>query len=275
MVELIDDLIVSVITVNEELKEIFLQQEPLSIGVRINYFFDNQEVILENKEGIHQLLKQTDILIILLDIDSKDELQTALIVSDIAKKLNISFTVVIAFDHTEKKSKENEISYRNSLTILKANVGALFIIPTFIYQSTPVKEAVNMTKNEVIMRSFEAVTNPVTMAAIPCVDPSYVELVFDAIGTGRMGVGQAQGENRAKLAAEKALSVLSYQGVSTLKESNAAYVTIFCGADFLINEIDVVGETVVAAMNNQEMVHVAAVIKNKFIKGEFVVSIIS
>jgi hypothetical protein len=58
-----------------------------------------------------------------------------------------------------------------------------------------------------------------------------------------------------------------------LKESNAAYVTIFCGADFLINELDVVEDIVGAAFNEQAMILVAAVMKDEFIKGEFVVTI--
>ncbi len=124
---------------------------------------------------------------------------------------------------------------------LQKHVDTLIVIPNqnlFLIANpqTTFKEAFAMA-DEVLQQGVRGITDLMVMPGLINLDFADVRTVMSEMGKAMMGTGEAEGENRAIAAAEKAISNPLLDGV-TLKGAKGVIVSIVGGEDMRLMEVD-------------------------------------
>ena len=128
---------------------------------------------------------------------------------------------------------------------LRGNSDAVIVVPNQrLLETVDMELSVNelfRLSDEVLIRGFEAISDIIAEAGEVNIDLSDIRQVMQNAGTVLIGVGQAKGENRAKIAAEKAVSSPLLDG-KKIGSTAGLIVKVSAPPDFMMNELD-------AAMN--------------------------
>ena len=130
---------------------------------------------------------------------------------------------------------------------LQAYTDAVIVVPnqrlldTIDVQPAP-SEAFHIS-DETVLRGIEVIAEIITKSGDINVDFTDVESIMRSAGTVLMGVGQAKGEGRARIAAEKAVSSPLLDG-RKLGDAPGLVVNVSAPSDFMMNELDA-GMTVI------------------------------
>ncbi len=145
-------------------------------------------------------------------------------------------TKPFAFEGTRRgRSAENGISE------LQQHVDTLIVIPNqnlfrLANSDTTFKEAFEMA-DEVLQQGVRGITDLMVMPGLINLDFADVRSVMGEMGKAMMGTGEAEGDNRAIEAAEKAISNPLLDGVS-MKGAKGVIISITGGEDMRLMEID-------------------------------------
>ena len=124
---------------------------------------------------------------------------------------------------------------------LQKHVDTLIVIPNqnlflIANPSTTFKEAFEMA-DEVLQQGVRGITDLMVMPGLINLDFADVRTVMSEMGKAMMGTGEAEGENRAIAAAEKAIANPLLDGVS-MKGAKGVIVSIVGGEDMRLMEVD-------------------------------------
>ncbi|MFM8542822.1 MAG: cell division protein FtsZ [Chakrabartia sp.] len=124
---------------------------------------------------------------------------------------------------------------------LQKHVDTLIVIPNqnlflIANPSTTFKEAFAMA-DEVLQQGVRGITDLMVMPGLINLDFADVRTVMSEMGKAMMGTGEAEGDNRAIEAAEKAIANPLLDGVS-MKGAKAVIVSITGGDDMRLMEVD-------------------------------------
>jgi cell division protein FtsZ len=124
---------------------------------------------------------------------------------------------------------------------LQKHVDTLIVIPNqnlflIANPSTTFKEAFAMA-DEVLQQGVRGITDLMVMPGLINLDFADVRTVMSEMGKAMMGTGEAEGENRAIAAAEKAIANPLLDGVS-MKGAKGVIVSIVGGEDMRLMEVD-------------------------------------
>lgn len=124
---------------------------------------------------------------------------------------------------------------------LRRNADAVIVVPNQrLLETVDVElstDEVFQMSDEILLRGFETITEIITETGEVNIDFSDIRQIMQNAGTVLIGVGQAQGENRAKIAAEEAI----YSPLLEEKKIGGAtglIVKIGAPPDFMMNELD-------------------------------------
>ena len=124
---------------------------------------------------------------------------------------------------------------------LQKHVDTLIVIPNqnlflIANPSTTFKEAFEMA-DEVLQQGVRGITDLMVMPGLINLDFADVRSVMGEMGKAMMGTGEAEGENRAIEAAEKAINNPLLDGVS-MKGAKGVIISITGGEDMRLMEVD-------------------------------------
>ncbi|MBK8628839.1 MAG: cell division protein FtsZ [Sphingomonadales bacterium] len=124
---------------------------------------------------------------------------------------------------------------------LQKHVDTLIVIPNqnlflIANPSTTFKEAFQMA-DEVLQQGVRGITDLMIMPGLINLDFADVRSVMGEMGKAMMGTGEAEGENRAIEAAEKAIANPLLDGVS-MRGAKGVIVSIIGGEDMRLMEVD-------------------------------------
>ena len=124
---------------------------------------------------------------------------------------------------------------------LQKHVDTLIVIPNqnlflIANPNTTFKEAFKMA-DEVLQQGVRGITDLMVMPGLINLDFADVRSVMGEMGKAMMGTGEAEGENRAIEAAEKAIANPLLDGVS-LKGAKGVIISITGGEDMRLMEVD-------------------------------------
>ncbi len=124
---------------------------------------------------------------------------------------------------------------------LQQHVDTLIIIPNqnlfrLANSETTFKEAFEMA-DEVLQQGVRGITDLMVMPGLINLDFADVRSVMSEMGKAMMGTGEAEGDNRAIEAAEKAISNPLLDGVS-MKGAKGVIISITGGDDMRLMEVD-------------------------------------
>ncbi len=124
---------------------------------------------------------------------------------------------------------------------LQQHVDTLIVIPNqnlfrLANSETTFKEAFEMA-DEVLQQGVRGITDLMVMPGLINLDFADVRSVMSEMGKAMMGTGEAEGDNRAIEAAEKAISNPLLDGVS-MKGAKGVIISITGGEDMRLMEVD-------------------------------------
>ncbi|MFL6846807.1 MAG: cell division protein FtsZ [Sphingomicrobium sp.] len=127
------------------------------------------------------------------------------------------------------------------ITELQQHVDTLIVIPNqnlfrLANSETTFKEAFEMA-DEVLQQGVRGITDLMVMPGLINLDFADVRSVMSEMGKAMMGTGEADGDNRAIEAAEKAISNPLLDGVS-MKGAKGVIISITGGEDMRLMEVD-------------------------------------
>lgn len=124
---------------------------------------------------------------------------------------------------------------------LQEHVDTLIVIPNqnlflIASQDTTFKQAFEMA-DEVLQQGVRSITDLMVMPGLINLDFADVRSVMSEMGKAMMGTGEAEGENRAKEAAEQAIANPLLDGVS-MQGARGVIISIIGGEDMKLFEVD-------------------------------------
>jgi cell division protein FtsZ len=162
------------------------------------------------------------------------------VIAKAARDRGILTVGVVTKPFTFEGSRRNKAA-EAGIAELQQHVDTLIVIPNqnlflIANPSTTFKEAFAMA-DEVLQQGVRGITDLMVMPGLINLDFADVRSVMGEMGKAMMGTGEAEGENRAIEAAEKAISNPLLDGVS-MRGAKGVIISITGGEDMRLMEVD-------------------------------------
>lgn len=200
----------------------------------------------ENRERIHEILTGTDMVFITAGMGGGTGTGAAPVVAQIAKELGILTVAVVTKPFVFEGRKRLQIA-EQGIQSLTQYVDSLITIPnnkllTVLGKNITLLNAFKVANN-VLLGAVQGIAELITRPGLINVDFADVRTVMSEMGMAMMGTGVSAGENRAKEAAEAAISSPLLEDID-INDAHGVLVNITAGLDMSIGEFEAVGEVV-------------------------------
>lgn len=198
------------------------------------------------------------------------------VIARAAKELNILTVGVVTLPFLyEGPSRMRRAQL--GLEELRKHVDTIIVIPNqnlfkIANEQTTFKESFNLSNN-VLMHGVQSVTDLMVRPGIINLDFADVETVMASMGKAMMGTGEAEGENRAMIATDMAISNPLIDDY-TLKGAKGLLVNITGGEDLKLFEVDEVVNKIRSEVDAEAEVIIGA-ITDTSLDGKIRVSIVA
>ena len=220
-----------------------------------------REAAEENTDLIRDVLEGANMLFLTAGMGGGTGTGAIPVIAEIAKELNI-LTVAVVTKPFDFEGKKKSLVAEAGIAELEKHVDSLIIIPN--QKLLPVLGAnVSMKKafgaaNDVLLDAVQGITELITSPGMINVDFADVKTVMSSMGAAIMGTGIASGENRARVAAEKAIACPLLEDIN-LQGARGILVNI-SAADMGISEFDEVGNIVHAFASDEAIIKIGTAI---------------
>jgi len=221
-----------------------------------------RQAAMEDRDRIIELISGCDMLFITAGMGGGTGTGAAPIVAQIAKELGILTVAVVTRPFTMEGSKRSIIA-EQGMNELAKHVDSLITIPnqkllTVLGPKTTLLDAFK-SANGVLQGAVQGIAELITRPGLINVDFADVRTVMSETGMAMMGSGHATGEDRARVAAEMAVSSPLLEDVN-LSGARGILVNVTAGLDLGIGEFEQVGNIVKEFASEDATVVVGTVI---------------
>ncbi len=217
---------------------------------------------MEDRDRIHEVIEGADMLFITAGMGGGTGTGAAPIVAQVAKELGILTVAVVTKPFLMEGGKRMQIA-EHGIGELGKYVDSLITIPnekllTVLGGETTLLDAFK-SANQVLQGAVQGIAELITRPGLINVDFADVRTVMSEMGMAMMGTGVSQGEDRAREAAEAAVSSPLLEDIN-LAGANGILVNVTAGMDLSIGEFQEVGATVKEFASDDATVVVGTVI---------------
>lgn len=221
-----------------------------------------REAALDDRDRIKDMISGSDMLFITAGMGGGTGTGAAPVVAEIARDMGILTVAVVTkpfpFEGT-KRMKAAEFG----IAELAKHVDSLITIPnqkllTSLGKNVSLLEAFKAANN-VLLNAVQGIAELITRPGLINVDFADVRTVMSGMGVSMMGMGRAQGEDRAAKAAAAAISSPLLEDIR-LDGAKGILVNITAGMDMGIHEFEEVGEVIRQFASDEATVVVGTVI---------------
>jgi len=235
-----------------------------------------REAAIEDRERIVEVIEGADMLFITAGMGGGTGTGAAPIVAEVAKELGILTVAVVTKPFPWEGNKRMDAA-EEGIRELKQYVDSLITIPNEKLQAvlgkgTSLLDAFKEANN-VLLNAVQGIAELITRRGLINVDFADVRAVMQEMGVAMMGTGSAIGENRAREAADKAISSPLLDDVN-MAGAKGILVNITAGMDMSIGEFEEVGNAVKEFASENATVVVGTVIEPDM-SGEMRVTIVA
>lgn len=199
-----------------------------------------------DREKIREILTGADMVFITAGMGGGTGTGAAPVIAQISKELGI-LTVAVVTKPFNFEGKQRMIAAEGGIKMLSQNVDSLITIPNNKLLPVLGKNVSLLTAfkaaNDVLLGAVQGIAELITRPGLINVDFADVRTVMSAMGMAMMGTGVGTGENRAKQAAEAAISSPLLEDIN-LSGAQGVLVNITGGLDMSIGEFEEVGDIV-------------------------------
>jgi cell division protein FtsZ len=221
-----------------------------------------RQAAMEDRDRIIEMIEGCDMLFITAGMGGGTGTGAAPIVAQLAKELGI-LTVAVVTRPFEMEGGKRTLMADHGMSELSKHVDSLITIPnqkllTVLGPKTTLLDAFKAA-NQVLQGAVQGIADLITRPGLINVDFADVRTVMAETGMAMMGSGVGTGENRARLAAEMAVSSPLLEDVN-LSGAQGILVNVTAGMDLAIGEFQEVGAIVKQFASEDATVVVGTVI---------------
>ena len=231
---------------------------------------------LDDRDQIMDVLDGSDMLFIAAGMGGGTGTGAAPIVAQVAKEMGILTVAIVTRPFSFEGEKRAQIA-DGGIRDLSQFVDSLITVPNDKLLSVlgPEMNFVNAfsAADDVLLGAVQGIAQIITCRGLINVDFADVKTVMGEMGMAMMGSGKAQGEDRARVAAEAAISSPLLEDIN-LTGAKGILVNITAGMDLTIGEFDEVGNTIKGFASESATVVVGTVIDPEM-SGEIQVTIVA
>jgi cell division protein FtsZ len=221
-----------------------------------------RQAAMEDRDRIVELVEGCDMLFITAGMGGGTGTGAAPVVAQVAKELGI-LTVAVVTKPFEMEGNKRSFVADHGIAELGKYCDSLITIPnqkllTVLGPQTTLLDAFK-SANQVLQGAVQGIAELITRPGLINVDFADVRTVMAETGMAMMGSGSASGENRARLAAEAAVSSPLLEDIN-LAGAHGILVNVTAGMDLSIGEFQEVGNIVKQFASEDATVVVGTVI---------------
>jgi cell division protein FtsZ len=235
-----------------------------------------RQAAMEDRDRIRESIEGSDMLFITAGMGGGTGTGAAPIVAQVARELGILTVAVVTKPFGMEGRKRMEIA-ENGITELSKYVDSLITIPnqkllTVLGKQTTLLDAFK-SANQVLQGAVQGIAELITRPGLINVDFADVRTVMGEMGMAMMGTGRGTGEDRAREAAEAAISSPLLEDIN-LEGAKGILVNVTAGMDLSIGEFDEVGNVVKDRASDDATVVLGTVI-DPTMEGEVRVTVVA
>lgn len=235
-----------------------------------------RQAAMEDRDRIIELIQGTDMLFLTAGMGGGTGTGAAPIVAQIARELGILTVAVVTRPFNMEGTKRATVA-DSGMSELAKHVDSLITIPnqkllTVLGPKTTLLDAFKSV-NGVLQGAVQGIADLITRPGLINVDFADVRTVMSETGMAMMGSGFASGEERARIAAEMAVSSPLLEDVN-LAGARGILVNVTAGMDLAIGEFEEVGNVVRQFASDDATVVVGTVIDPE-LSGELRVTVVA
>ncbi len=221
-----------------------------------------RQAAMEDRDRITEVIEGADMLFITAGMGGGTGTGAAPIVAQVAKELGI-LTVAVVTKPFIMEGKKRLMIADHGIAELGKYVDSLITIPnekllSVLGGETTLLDAFR-SANEVLQGAVQGIAELITRPGLINVDFADVRTVMAEMGMAMMGSGSASGEDRAREAAEMAVSSPLLEDIN-LAGANGILVNVTAGMDLSIGEFQEVGNTIKEFASDEATVVIGTVI---------------
>lgn len=236
-----------------------------------------RQAAMEDRERIQEAIDGTDMLFITAGMGGGTGTGAAPVIAQIAKEMGVLTVAVVTKPFAFERGKRMALAEKG-IKELSEYVDSLITIPNeklipVLGKQTSLLE-VFMTANDVLRGAVQGIAELITCPGLINVDFADVRTVMSEMGMAMMGTGVAAGENRAREAAEQAISSPLLEDVN-IAGAQGILVNVTAGLDLSIGELDDVGSMITEMASDDATVVVGTVIDSEMQAGDLRVTLVA
>lgn len=205
-----------------------------------------RQAAMEDRDRIIEMIEGSDMLFITAGMGGGTGTGAAPVVAQVAKELGILTVAVVTKPFAMEGSKRSNLAEQGIAELAK-HVDSLITIPNQKLLSVLGGDMTLLdafkAANQVLQGAVQGISELITKPGMINVDFADVRTVMAETGMAMMGSGTARGENRAREAAEAAVSSPLLEDVN-LQGAHGLLINVTAGLDLRTSEFAIVGETV-------------------------------
>jgi len=221
-----------------------------------------RQAAMEDRDRIQEVIEGSDMLFITAGLGGGTGTGAAPVVAQVARELGILTVAVVTKPFNMEGGKRQSVA-EQGINDLGKYVDSLITIPnekllSVLGANTTLLDAF-ASANEVLQGAVQGIAELITRPGLINVDFADVRTVMGEMGMAMMGSGSASGEDRAREAAEAAISSPLLEDIN-LQGARGILVNVTAGMELSIGEFQVVGETIKECASDDATVVVGTVI---------------
>jgi len=221
-----------------------------------------RQAAMEDRDRIIELIEGCDMLFITAGMGGGTGTGAAPVVAQVAKELGILTVAVVTKPFEMEGNKRSRVA-DNGMLELSKYVDSLITIPnqkllSVLGSTTTLLDAFKAA-NTVLQGAVQGIAELITRPGLINVDFADVRTVMSETGMAMMGSGTASGEDRAREAAEAAISSPLLEDIN-LAGAQGILVNVTAGMDLSIGEFQEVGNVIKQFASDEATVVVGTVI---------------
>ena len=229
----------------------------------------------ESATEIQQAVRGADLVFVTAGMGGGTGSGSAPVVARLSREAG-NLTVGVVTQPFTFEGRRRFIQAQESIEQLRANVDTLIVIPNdrlldVVMDDAPLQEAF-LLADDVLRQGVQGISDIITISGLVNVDFADVKAVMKGSGTAMLGVGVAQGKNRAEEAATAAISAPLIE--HSIDRATGIVYNITGGSDLTLQEINTGSEVITSLADPAANIIFGAVVDDNY-KGELQVTVIA
>src|SRR5687768_8042865 len=235
-----------------------------------------REAALEDTESIIQSLSGADMIFVTAGLGGGTGTGAAPVIASLASELG-ALTVAVVTKPFKFEGKKRAMHAEAGLEALRSCVDTVITIPnerllSIIDRKTSLTEAFAMA-DDVLRQAIQGISDLILVPGLINLDFADVKTIMSGMGVAMMGTGIAEGENRAMLAAQRAISSPLLEDGS-VTGARGVIINVTGGPDMSLMEVNEASCVIQEAAHEDANIIFGAVV-DPHLKGKVKITVIA